>query len=321
MKIIFMGTPDFAVPCLKELVKTGHDVVQVITQPDRPKGRGRKLMPPPVKVTAQELGLQVYQPDKIKAPEAVEKIRELAPDAIVVVAFGQLLSRDILAIPRFGCINVHASILPKYRGAAPIHWAVINGEKESGVSIMYMDEGLDTGDVVLVEKTPIAESDTTGILHDKLAFLGARALLRALDLIARGEARRIPQDDSAASYAPLLDKGVELIDWHKTSRQIKDLVRGLNPWPVAYTYFGEKILKIWTVDVAGEETAADGPFRPGRIIKVVPEEGIYVASGDGAVIIKELQLQGSKKMSAEDFIRGRRIEPGTILTNEPAVLS
>ncbi|TLN04468.1 methionyl-tRNA formyltransferase, partial [bacterium] len=235
MRIIFIGTPDFAVPCLEALVAAGHEIAGVVTQPDRPKGRGHKLTPPPVKVLAEARGLPVFQPERIKHPGFVARLKELAPEMIVVVAFGQLLSKEILTLPERGCVNVHASLLPRYRGAAPIHWAVINGEKETGVTIMYMDEGLDTGDMILWERVPIETGDTTGVVHDKLSAVGARLLVAAVAQIAAGTARRVPQDDTGSTYAPLLNKEVELIPWEKSACEVRNLIRGLNPWPGAFT--------------------------------------------------------------------------------------
>lgn len=245
MRIIFMGTPEFAVPSLKALYTSGHEIAAVVTQPDRPKGRGHKLTPPPVKLAAQEAGLHVYQPVRIRDPEFIDTLKRVSPQLIAVVAFGQILPKDILELPVYGCINVHASILPKYRGAAPIHWAVINGETETGVTIMQMDEGLDSGDIILSEKIPVSPEDTTGTVHDKLAGLGAQLLVKAVQLISEGRAERIPQDHGAATYAPLLNKDTEKIDWAKSAVEICNLVRGLNPWPGAYTLLRDKILKIW----------------------------------------------------------------------------
>ncbi len=311
MRVVYMGTPDFAVPTLRELIKAGHEVAAVVTQPDRPKGRGQKLTPPPVKIAAAELNLRVLQPERVKTPEFVKVLTELNPDVIVVAAFGQILSKEILQLPKYGCINVHASILPKYRGAAPIHWAVINGEQESGVSIMYMDEGLDTGDVLKVARVPIAENDTTGDVHDKLALVGAAALIDALQLLEAGTAPRTPQNDAESNYAPLLNKQVELIDWAKSSKEIKDLVRGLNPWPGAFTYLEGKVMKVW----AGEVVHAPNNSKhiPGQIITADANGGIVVASGNGAVALKEIQLQGSKRMAVEDFLRGRSLVAGQSL--------
>lgn len=318
MKIVYMGTPDFAVPSLKALLEAGHQVVGVVTQPDRPKGRGQKLTPPPVKAAAAEVGLEVFQPDKIKTAGFGEVLKKLAPDLIVVVAFGQLLSEDILQLPQHGCINVHASLLPKYRGAAPIHWAVINGEPAAGVTIMQMDRGLDTGDMIAGESLRIEADDTTGTIHDKLAFLGARLLVQAVADIASGTAARMPQDHGEATYAPLLTKEIERIDWGKSSMEIFNLIRGLNPWPGAYTMIGDKILKIWasracTIDCIPGPIPELADYPPGQVLGNIPEVGFAVATGNGCLAVTEVQLQGSKKMKADEFVRGHQLVKGIML--------
>lgn len=321
MRIVFMGTPDFAVPCLEKLLEAGHEIAGVVTQPDRPKGRGHKLTPPPVKVLAEARGLKVYQPERVKHPDFVAILRELAPEIIVTVAFGQLLSREILSLPERGCINVHASLLPRYRGAAPIHWAVINGEPETGVTIMYMDEGLDTGDMILWEGTPIEDGDTTGTVHDKLMAQGARLLVEAVAQIAAGTAKRVLQDSARSSYAPLLTRETELIQWEKSAADIRNLVRGLNPWPGAHTYFNGQVLKIWAAGLWEEGTATAGSSgddrgsdsKPGMVTTVLPKSGFVVQTGAGRILVTEVQLQGSRRMSAADFINGRGLTPGTIL--------
>ncbi|MHB9094339.1 MAG: methionyl-tRNA formyltransferase [Eubacteriales bacterium] len=318
MRILFMGTPDFAVPALKALLDAGHEIRGVVTQPDRPKGRGQKLAPSPVKTAAEEAGLQVFQPEKIKTPEFVKTLKDLSPQLIVVVAFGQLLSGEILRIPQYGCVNVHASLLPKYRGAAPIHWAVINGEHETGVAIMQMDEGLDSGDVILSEKIPVAPEDNTGTVHDKLALLGAQLLVKAVELISSERAERIPQRHDLASYAPLLTNEVEKIDWTRSSMEIFNLVRGLNPWPGAYTLLGDRVLKVWsahpcTIDrVPGPIPELTG-FAPGEILGHIPEVGFAVSTGNGCLAVSEVQLQGSRKMRADDFVRGHSLKKGSRL--------
>ncbi len=319
MRTVFMGTPDFAVPCLKALKDSGHEIVTVVTQPDRPKGRGHRLTPPPVKSAALEAGLRVWQPERIKTPECVAELRRLSPDIIVVVAFGQLLSGEILDIPRHGCINVHASLLPKYRGAAPIHWAVINGESETGVTIMQMDEGLDTGDMILSGKVPVLPEDTTGTVHDKLAALGAELLEEALDRIESGKVVKVPQDDNLSSYAPLLKKEHEKINWARSSAEIFNLVRGLNPWPGAYTMLGDKVLKVWgaqacTIDRIPGPIPELAGHRPGEVLGIVPEVGFAVATGNGCLAVTELQLQGSRRMKAADFVHGHNITRGVCLS-------
>ncbi|MBU7006614.1 methionyl-tRNA formyltransferase [Phosphitispora fastidiosa] len=318
MRIVFMGTPDFAVPCLKALKDSGHEIITVVTQPDRPKGRGHRLTPPPVKKAALEAGLRVWQPEKIKTPECVAELRQLSPDIIVVVAFGQLLSKEILEIPRYGCINVHASLLPKYRGAAPIHWAVINGESETGVTIMQMDVGLDTGDMILMGRVPVAPEDTTGTVHDKLAEMGAELLAKAINRIESGKAERVPQDNTSSSYAPLLTKEIEKIDWTRSSVEIFNLVRGLNPWPGAYTQLGDKILKIWgtqacTIDRIPGPIPEFSGHQPGEVLGIIPEVGFAVATGNGCLAVTDLQLQGNRRMKAADFVHGHNITKGVFL--------
>lgn len=308
MKIIFMGTPDFAVPCLDALVKNNHDVVAVITQPDRPKGRGKKVLPPPVKAKAMELGIKVLQPKKIKEKENIEIIKEMDFDCCVVVAYGQILPKEILEMPEKGCINVHASLLPEFRGAAPINWSIINGEDKTGVTTMYMNEGLDTGDMILKEEVNIGKDMTAGELHDVLSQVGAKVLIDTLKLIELNEAPRTPQDDLKSSYASMLNKETGFIDWQNSAKDIYNLVRGLNPWPVAYTMYKGKKLKIWKCSISqGKDSKT-----PGKIISV-NREGIFVSTGDGVVVIEEMQLPNSRKMSVDEYIRGNNIETETIL--------
>ncbi|HPU63829.1 MAG TPA: methionyl-tRNA formyltransferase [Mobilitalea sp.] len=308
MKVIFMGTPDFAVNTLREIVKAGHEVIGVVTQPDKAKGRGGKLSFPEVKEAALELNLPIYQPAKVKDPEFIQKIRDLKPEVIVVAAFGQILPKDILDIPTYGCINVHASLLPKYRGAAPIQAAIINGEKETGVTIMHMDVGLDTGDMILQEKVPIGEDETGGSLHDKLADLGAKLLVKALEQIKKGTAKRVPQDDSQATYAKMLDKEMGNIDFTKPAAYIERLIRGLNPWPSAYTKLNGKTLKLWKAAVKEYSACA----KPGEVVEV-NKDSIVVMTGKDALEILELQLEGKKRLSADEFLRGYKIEKGIVL--------
>ncbi|HWI55223.1 MAG TPA: methionyl-tRNA formyltransferase [Desulfobacteria bacterium] len=318
MRILFMGTPEFAVRSLESLSKSQHEIIGVVTQPDRPKGRGQKLTPSPVKVAAEEAGIAVYQPEKIKTPEFVGQLKSLNPDLIVVVAFGQLLSKEILELPKNGCINVHASLLPKYRGAAPIHWAVINGETETGITIMQMDEGLDSGDSIISRAIAIKHEDTTGIIHDELAKLGAELLVEAVNLIDNGAIVKTPQDHEKATYAPLLTKATEKIDWSQTPRDVCNLVRGLNPWPGAYTIMGDKVLKIWLArpceasEIAGL-TPAISDIAAGEVAGRVPGTGFAVAARGGCVVVTDVQLQGSKKLKAEEFMRGHNINKGILL--------
>ena len=299
-RVIFMGTPDFAVPCLARLVEIS-DVVAVVTQPDRPKGRGQKLLPPPVKVFAQEHGIAVYQPVRVKAPDFVDILRGLAPDLIVVVAFGQILSKEILSLPPLGCINVHASLLPRYRGAAPMQWAIVRGEKETGVTTMFMDEGLDTGDMLMRETLPITQAMTAAELHDAMMKLGADVLEKTLFSLSEGILKRTPQDDALSTYAPLLDKAVGRIDWKKSAQEIHDLVRGLNSWPGAYTMLAGQKFKIWRTRLA------DGTAEPGEIVSVT-KQGLLVGTGEGVLEILELQAPSKKKMAAGDYVRGHGLQ-------------
>lgn len=302
MKIVFMGTPDFSVNALENIVKAGHDVVGVITQPDKPKGRGGKMQYTPVKEKALELGLDVYQPQRVKEPEFIEKLKEMNPDAIVVIAFGQILPKEILDMPKYGCINVHASLLPKYRGAAPIQWAVIDGEKETGVTTMYMNEGLDTGDIIDKVVVPIDKKETGGSLFDKLAIEGGKLILKTLIELENGTAVRTPQDDSKSNYAGMINKQLGKIDFNKSANEIERLIKGLNPWPSAYTKMDGKTLKIWDADVDDSENDS----APGTITEV-GKDFIRVATGKGSLKILELQLEGKKRMKTRDFLNGAKI--------------
>ena len=302
MKIVFMGTPDFSVNALENIVKAGHDVVGVITQPDKPKGRGGKMQYTPVKEKALELGLDVYQPQRVKETEFIEKLKEMNPDAIVVIAFGQILPKAILDMPKYGCINVHASLLPKYRGAAPIQWSVIDGEKETGVTTMYMNEGLDTGYIIDKVVVPIDKKETGGSLFDKLAIEGGKLILKTLIELENGTAVRTPQDDSKSNYAGMINKQLGKIDFNKSANEIERLIRGLNPWPSAYTKMDGKTLKIWDADVDDSENDS----APGTITEV-GKDFIRVATGKGSLKILELQLEGKKRMKTRDFLNGAKI--------------
>ena len=310
MKIVFMGTPDFSVPVLEALVKAGHQVEAVVTQPDKPKGRGKAVLMTPVKEKAMELGIPVYQPVKVREPEFVEVLKELKPDVMVVVAFGQLLPKAVLDIPPYGCVNVHASLLPKYRGAAPIQWVVIDGEKESGVTTMMMDVGLDTGDMLEKAVVPLAADETGGSLHDKLSVLGAELILSTLDKLEKGTAVRTPQTDENTCYAKMLKKNMGDIDWTMDAAAIERLIRGLNPWPSAYTFVNGKTLKVWKCR-ADEKCSGE---TPGTVI-LTDKEGIHVACKDGTLILTEVQLEGKKRMDAEAFLRGYHIEAGSRFTD------
>ncbi|HKL79653.1 MAG TPA: methionyl-tRNA formyltransferase [Mobilitalea sp.] len=300
MKVIFMGTPDFSASILRKVIEAGHEVIAVITQPDKQKGRGKQISYSAVKELALEHGLIIYQPLKVRNPEFVQLVKNMAPEVIIVAAFGQLLPKDLLDIPPLGCINVHASLLPKYRGAAPIQYAIINGEEETGVTIMYMDVKLDTGDMILQEKTQITKQETGGSLHDKLADLGAKLLIEALIKIKAGTADRIPQDDSKANHVKTLNKDMGNIDFTLPAVQIERLIRGLNPWPSAYTHLEGKTLKLWSAEVG--DTDNDNT-EPGTIIEI-QRDAIVVATGDKALVIKELQLEGKKRMNSDAFLRG-----------------
>ena len=308
LRIVFMGTPDFAVPCLQTLLDSPHSVVGVFTQPDKPQGRKMVLTPPPVKVLAAENGVPVFQPEKMKDPATLEQLKELDPDLIVVVAYGRILPRAVLELPRYGCINVHASLLPKYRGAAPIQWAILDGETETGVTIMQMDAGLDTGDMLLTYETKVGEKETAGELFDRLAQSGAELLTQTLVKLDEIEPR--PQDDAQSCYAHMLDKQMAVIDWSKSAHEIDCLIRGLNPWPIALTTLSGERLKVF----AAEKAAGNG--EPGTVLEADPKKGLTVACGEGALGLTEIQLVGGKRMKATDFLRGHAIEVGTKLGDE-----
>jgi methionyl-tRNA formyltransferase len=313
LRVVFMGTPEFACPTLQQLIDRGDEVVAVVTQPDRPKGRGQKMVPPPVKELAERYGIPVLQPQKVRAAEFVAVIKEMNPDVVVVVAFGQILPKAFLEIPRFGCINVHASLLPRYRGAAPLNWCIINGETETGVTTMLMDVGLDTGAMLLKKVTPIDPEEDTRSLHDRLSIVGAEALSETLDLLIAGEIVPEPQDDSLSCYAPMLKKEDGLIDWNKKPAIIKNRVRGMSPWPGAFTWLEGKMVKIYRVRSVDEPQ--DGTETPGTVLRA-DRQGIVVACAGGALIIDELQLEGRKRLPAGDFLAGCRTVPGTILGNK-----
>ena len=298
MRVVFMGTPDFSVPALENIAKR-YEVVAVVTQQDRPKGRGHKMQYTPVKEKAIELEIPVYQPKRVKDPEFVDILKTLKPDVIVVIAFGQILSKEILELPKYGCINVHASLLPKYRGAAPIQWAVINGDKKSGVTTMYMAEGLDTGDIIDTSEIVLDEKETGGSLFDKLADLGGKLILNTLDKLETGTATRTRQDDARSTYAGKITKELGKIDFTKSAAEIERLIRGLNPWPSAFTYMDDKMLKIWNADVLEETVEED----PGTITEV-SKKFIKVATGEGYLLLKEIQLEGKKRMNVTSFLNG-----------------
>lgn len=310
MKVVYMGTPDFAVPPLRALVKAGYEVVGVVTQPDKPKGRSRTLLPPPVKEEALKYNIPVYQPLKVREPEFMETLKNLAPDVIVVAAFGQIIPKAILDLPEFGCLNIHASLLPKYRGAAPIQQAVINGDKEAGVTIMKMGTGLDTGDMISRASVLLAEDETGGSLFDRLSELGAELLVKTLPSVFDGTAVYEPQpEESPTPYAGMITKQMGLLDFQKDAETLERLIRGLNPWPSAYTYLNGKTLKIWKAAV---EKSGSEPENPGTIIKA-DKDGIHVVCGQDILILQEVQLEGKKRMDAAAFLRGCHVESGTML--------
>ena len=310
MRIVFMGTPDFAVGSLQALCESGkHEILAVVTQPDRPKGRGNKLLQTPVKEYALAQGLTVYQPQKVKTPEFVELLHELQPELIVVAAFGQFLSKEILELPKYGCINVHASLLPKYRGAAPIQYAIIKGEKESGVTIMQMDIGMDTGAMLDKVVVPIEENTTMGELHDALREQGAALLLQIIDKIAAGTAVAEPQDNEQATYATLLDRSMEHIDWSKTAQEVHNLIRGFNPAPSTFTKLPNgKSLKIWGSKMTDKNSAAAA----GTVIET-GKHSFFVACGEGVLEITEVQPESKKRMPAQVFLNGRGVQEGDLL--------
>lgn len=308
MRVIFMGTPDFAVPSLEALL-TKHEVVLVVTQPDKPKGRGKKMVPTPVKACALEHGIPVLQPEKVKEPEFVEQLRSYEPDLIAVTAFGQILSEPILEMPKYGCINVHGSLLPKYRGAAPMQWSIINGEKVTGITTMYMAKGLDSGDMLLKAEVEITDEDTFATIHDKMAVTGANLLLDTLDQLEAGTLERIPQDHDAATYAPMITKETGHIDWSKNRQDIINLIRGLNPAPAAYTIYEEEVLKIFGAVIS--DVQADGAAN-GEIVAVV-KKGFVVKCGDGCLLITEVQARGGKRMMTDAYLRGHAMKEGILL--------
>lgn len=308
MKIIYMGTPDFAVYALKSIVEAGHEVVAVVTQPDKPQGRSKALVPTPVKKQAIEYDIPVYQPEKVREESMVETLKEYSPDAIVVAAYGQILPESILNIPKYGCINIHASLLPKYRGAAPIEWSIIDGEEVTGVTTMYMEKGLDTGDMIEKVEVKIEAEDTGATLHDKLAEAGAKLVLSTLDALQNGTATRTRQDDSMSCYAKMLNKELGNIDFNKPACEIERLIRGLNPWPCAYTTLDGKSLKLYKAMVVDKEG------RPGEIIEVT-KKTFTVACGEGALVIKNLQPEGKKPMDTASFLNGNKLSTGMMLNS------
>jgi methionyl-tRNA formyltransferase len=307
-KIIFMGTPEYAVPTLSALAASHHKVSLVVTQPDRPRGRGQIVTPPPVKITARKFGIDVVQPVKIKNPEFISRLTELQPDLLVVVAYGRILPRAVLEVPALGPVNVHASLLPKYRGAAPIQWAIIKGEKETGITTMLMDEGMDTGDILLTAVEPIHPEDTAATLHDRLARLGADTLLRTLEGLADGSVKPVPQEHARAIPAPMLKKADGHIDWHKPVEVVHNLIRGVTPWPGAYTFHNQNRLKIhkaWPMATGPSET-------PGTVLEGFDDE-LRIATADGVLCVQEIQAESGKRLPINTFLQGYPLVPGTLL--------
>ncbi|MCI6588613.1 MAG: methionyl-tRNA formyltransferase [Clostridiales bacterium] len=309
MRIVFMGTPDFAVPSLRALVDHGYEVVGVFCQPDRPKGRGHKLAACPVKELAQSAGIPVFQPERIKREEGVAMLKSCAPDLCVTAAFGQLLSQEILDIPPLGTINVHSSLLPKHRGSAPINWSIIKGDAVTGVTTMFTDKGMDTGDILLTRETPIGPAENAGELTDRLAVMGAQLLIETIRAIEAGTLARTPQDHAAATYEPKMDKELGRIDWSKSAQELDWLVRGTTPWPGAFTTLGEQTIKVFELDIL------DGPASgaPGEIVAADAKRGLVVSCGDHDVALAQIQMPGAKRMNAKDYLRGHTMETGVCL--------
>lgn len=307
-RILFMGTPDFALPSLRLLHGQNYPIIGVVTQPDRPKGRGLKEVASPVKVLALELGLPVFQPEKVKDPSFLETFKKLNPDMVVVVSFGQILPKTIIDYPPLKCLNIHPSLLPKYRGAAPLNWQIIRGENKTGVTIMQMDEGMDSGDILLQEETELGPTETYGMLHNRLAYLGATLLVKTMEQVLDGTAKRKPQESSGATFAPRLKKENGKINWHDKASDIINLIRGLSPLPAAYTYLDGQSLKIFAAVALQEETN-----QPPGTIGAADAAGLPVAAADGYVILKDVQLAGKKRMPVSNFLRGYHLKPESIL--------
>ena len=306
MKVIFMGTPEFAVPSLEALLQH-HEVLAVVTQPDKPKGRGKKMAFSPVKERALQAGIEVLQPNKVRESEFIEKLKTYGAELIAVTAFGQILPEEILNMPKYGCINVHGSLLPKYRGAAPLQWSVINGEKQTGITTMYMAKGMDTGDMLLKESISITETDTYGSIHDKMKHLGAQLLLKTIEGLKNGTIQAVAQKEEEATYAPMLTKEMGHIDWSKNCQEIIHLIHGLDPAPTAYTVYKGEVIKIWQA-----ETTQQMAGRTGEITAIV-KKGFVVRAGDGSLLVTEVQAKGKKRMGADAYLRGNKMEIGTIL--------
>ena len=303
MNIVFAGTPEFALPALEAIYNSKHNISLVITQKDRRRGRGKKMQYTPVKEKALELGLEVYQPDNINSIEAIDKLKDLKPDCIIVVAFGQILKEEILNLPKYGCVNIHASLLPKYRGAAPINWAIINGEEKTGISIMKMDKGLDTGPILNIKSIPIEDSDNSISIHDKLSFLGGKMILETLEDLENGTIKEISQDDNLSNYASILTKNMGNINWDDSGKNIINLIRGLKPWPSAYTFYNNQNIKIHEAKII-EKFSNEGN---GIVVKV-NDKGIFVNCEDKCIVIEVLQFPGKKRMHISDYLRGNEFD-------------
>lgn len=308
MRAVFMGTPDIAAEVLKSLLTSEHEIIAVVTQPDRPKGRGKELAMSPVKMVAKEHGILVLQPEKIKAPEAVAQLKELAPDIILVAAFGQIISKEILELPRYGCLNVHASLLPEYRGAAPIQWAILDGKEKTGITIMRMDEGIDTGDMICTAEVLITPEETGGSLHDKLAAAGGPLLLQAIKQVEEGTATYTPQNHEAHTYAKMLRKELGKLDFTEPAEKLERYIRGLNPWPSAYTYREGKVIKFWSAKVSFERFEAC----PCGTLVSVNDGMLWIMTGDGILQVTEVQPEGKRRMTSEEFLRGYPLTPGMV---------
>lgn len=308
MRVVLMGTPDFAVPALSRLHQSDHELLLVVTQPDRPKGRGRKLTPPPVKIAAEKMGYEIFQPESILDKKLEEKLSNLRPDLVAVVAFGFILTRSLLKIPRFGAVNIHGSLLPKYRGPAPIQWAIINGEDTTGVTAIQMDEKMDTGDILLAEETEIGPDETSATLHDRLSELGGDLLVRVMDQLAVGSATSMPQDHTQATYCALLKKKDGQINWSLPAKRIEAFIRGVTPWPGAYTFYGDKRLKIFKAKVESIKAKES----PGTVIRSFFGD-MRVATGEGVLSLKEVQSGSGKRLLIKEFVLGNQIPVGTVL--------
>lgn len=309
MRVIFMGTPDFAVSTADAIAVAGHEIVLAVTQPDKPRGRGKEMQFPPVKAWAKARDIPVFQPERIRDEKAIQTLQGYEADIIVVAAFGQILPREILEMPRFGCVNVHASLLPKYRGAAPIQWAVINGDEVSGVTTMQMGVGLDDGDILLRQEVTLAADETGGSLFDRLAVAGGELIVRTLDELAEGRITPTPQNESEATHVGMIKKSFGVMDFTKSAVELERLIRGLNPWPSAFTKLSGKTLKVWRASVCDDDAAG---AKSGEIVRTA-DDGIRVQTGRGILVLEEIQLEGKKRMAAADFLRGRALETGTVL--------